>query len=49
MNYTNLTDEELNEIAIEEEFLLFCSQDEFNDIARHIEWVVLTKYSKIID
>jgi hypothetical protein len=32
-----LSDEELKTIAVEEEFLLFCSEDEFVEIARAIE------------
>lgn len=32
-----LSDEDLKTIAVEEEFLLFCSEDEFVEIARAIE------------
>ncbi len=32
-----LTDLQLSEIAVSDEFLLYCSQDEFNEIARAIE------------
>jgi hypothetical protein len=32
-----LTDEQLAKIAVEDEFLLYCDQDEFNEIARAIE------------
>lgn len=39
----HLTDEELREIHHIEEFGLFCDVDEFIDIARHIERVVLNR------
>ena len=32
-----LTDEQLARIAVEDEFLLYCDQDSFNEIARAIE------------
>jgi NTP pyrophosphatase (non-canonical NTP hydrolase) len=32
-----LTDDELERIAVEDEFLLYCSQDDFNEISRAIE------------
>ena len=32
-----LTDEQLAKIAVEDEFLLYCDQDSFNEIARAIE------------
>ena len=32
-----LTDSELAKIAVEDEFLLYCDQDSFNEIARAIE------------
>ena len=32
-----LTDLQLSEIAVSDEFLLYCSQDEFNEIARAVE------------
>lgn len=46
INYTRLTDKELTEIAKEEEFLSFCNQEEFNDIAKHIEHIVLTRFKQ---
>ena len=39
----HLTDDELREIHHIEEFGLFCDADEFIDIARHIERVVLNR------
>jgi len=32
-----LTDEQLARIAVEDEFLLYCDQDSFNEIARAVE------------
>lgn len=43
MSYEALTDEELEEIAFQEQFLLFCDMDEFKDIARVIEQAVCKK------
>jgi len=38
-----LTKEELAAIAVHEEFLLFCDEDEFIQIAEHIEQVVRSR------
>lgn len=38
-----LTKVELERLCVEEEFLLFCSQDEFNDIAKTVESAVHRK------
>ena len=46
-SYVRLTEPELGEIAVQEQFLLFCDQDEFNDIARHIEQVVLWRMAAL--
>ena len=46
-SYVRLTEPELGEIAVQEQFLLFCDQAEFNDIARHIEQVVLWRMAAL--
>lgn len=38
-----LTKDELAAIAVHEEFLLFCDEDEFIQIAEHIEQVVRSR------
>jgi hypothetical protein len=47
MNYKYFTYIELAQIAQEEEFLLYCDQDSFNKIARHIEHLVRMKMLEI--
>ena len=46
-SYVRLTELELSEIVVQEQFLLFCDLDEFNAIARYIEQVVLWRMAAL--
>lgn len=46
-DFVRLSDKEIKELAVSEEFLLFCDQDEFNQIARAVEHIVLRKQQGI--